>query len=212
MNLFSSDNLVMLIKAAGYLGIALIVFAESGLLVGFVLPGDSLLFTAGFLSSQKFLDIYFLIPLIFVAALLGDNVGYYLGHKAGKKILNSEKQGRFFKKENLEKAEDFYKRHGGKTMIFARFIPFVRTFAPVLAGVGRMRYNIFLLFDIIGALLWSAIVTLAGFFLGDLVPNVDQYILLIIFGIIILSLLPSAVLAARQQILKYLKKRRSQIS
>lgn len=208
MDIFSSENLALLIKTAGYLGIAGIVFAESGLPIGFLLPGDSLLFTAGFLASQDFLNIYFLLPLIFLSALIGDNVGYYLGHKLGKKILTSEKKSRFLKKENLEKAEDFYKRHGGKTMIFARFIPFVRTFAPMLAGVGKMSYKTFIFFDITGALLWSTSVTLAGFFLGSVIPNIDKYILPIIFIIIIASISPSIIYAITAKTKNVIKKRK----
>lgn len=211
MSIFSSENLVLLIKAAGYFGILGVVFAESGLFFGFFLPGDSLLFTAGFLASQHFLNIYFLVPLIFIAALSGDNVGYFIGHKLGKKVFHKP-NSRFFKQEYLEKAEEFYKKHGSKTMILARFVPFVRTFAPLLAGVGKMDYKRFLFFDILGSFFWSISITLIGFFLGNIIPNVDKYVLPIIFGIIIVSLLPSIIFALRQQTLKYLKKKHSKIS
>jgi len=211
MGLFNSENLVLLIKAAGYLGIFGIVFAESGLFFGFFLPGDSLLFTAGFLASQHYLNIYLLVPLIFLGALLGDNVGYFIGNKMGKKVFHKP-DSRFFKQEYRERAEEFYKKHGSKTIILARFIPFIRTFAPLLAGVGKMNYKKFLFFDILGSLFWSASITLMGFFLGNIIPNVDHYILPIILGIIIISLSPSLVFAARQQLLKYFKKKRSKIS
>lgn len=208
-NIFSGDNLILLIKAVGYLGIFGIVFAESGIMIGFMLPGDSLLFTAGFLASQDFLNIYILIPLIFIAALSGDNFGYYLGSKLGKKVFTQERKNRFLKKENLDKAEEFYKSHGAKTMLFARFIPFVRTFAPLFAGAGKMEYKKFIFFDIIGALLWSCFVTLAGYFLGNIIPNIDRYILPIIFTIILASLLPSISIIIRGKIMKALTKKRS---
>lgn len=209
MDFFSTDNLMVLIRAAGYLGIFAIVFAESGILFGFLLPGDSLLFTAGFLASQGFLNIYLLIPLIFMGSISGDSFGYYLGHKIGKRIFNAEKQSRFLKKESLEKAEEFYKKHGSKTMILARFVPFVRTFAPMLAGVGKMKYTTFLLFDIIGALLWSASLTLAGFFLGNVVPSIDKYVLPIIIGIVLISMAPSAIYVLTSKTKKIIKRRRA---
>ncbi|HRY59888.1 MAG TPA: DedA family protein [Patescibacteria group bacterium] len=209
MDIFSGDNLIILIKTVGYLGIFGIVFAESGIMVGFMLPGDSLLFTAGFLASQGFLNIFVLVPLIFFGAILGDNFGYYLGHKLGKKVFTEERKNKFLKKENLDKAEEFYKKHGIKTMLFARFIPFVRTLAPLSAGAGKMDYKKFLFFDVIGAFLWSSLVTLAGFFLGNIVPDIDRYILPIIILIVVVSLFPSVGVFIRAKIIKFLIKKRS---
>ncbi len=185
-------DLIALVKTVGYVGLALIVFAESGLLIGFFFPGDSLLFTAGFLASQTVLNIYILLPLMFIAAVIGDSVGYAFGRRVGPAIF---KRGDsfWFHKDHLERAQTFYARHGGKTIILARFMPIVRTFAPILAGVGRMHYPSFLAYNIIGGALWSIGLTLLGFFLGNVVPNVDKYLLPIIALIIFLSVLPSAI-------------------
>jgi membrane-associated protein len=183
-------DLVALIKAAGYLGIFGMVFAESGLFIGFFLPGDSLLFTAGLLASKGFLDISFLIGLSFVAAVLGDNTGYWFGKKTGPKIFVKE-DSLFFHKDHVTKAENFFKKYGPKTIILARFIPFVRTFAPILAGVGKMNYKTFFIYNLIGGLLWTAGVSLLGFWLGRIIPNIDKYLLPIIFIIIVVSVLPN---------------------
>jgi len=183
-------DLIALIKAAGYLGIFGIVFAESGLFVGFFLPGDSLLFTAGLLASKGFLDIYLLISLTFIAAVLGDNTGYWFGKKTGPKIFVKE-DSLFFHKDHVTKAENFFKKHGPKTIILARFIPFVRTFAPILAGVGKMEYKTFFTYNLIGGFLWTAGVSLLGFWLGRVIPDVDKYLLPIIFIIIVVSVLPN---------------------
>lgn len=191
MDIFSGENLINLIKTVGYLGIFGIVFAESGLFFGFFLPGDSLLFTAGFLASQGFFDIYILILIIFVGAVLGVNVGYAFGKKVGPRIFTKEKS-LFFSKENLLKAEAYYEKYGAMTIVLARFIPFVRTFAPIVAGVAKMDYKIFLIYNIVGGLLWSIIITGAGYFLGRIIPNVDKYLLPIVLVIIIVSILPSA--------------------
>lgn len=208
MDFFSPDNLSLIIREAGYvLGhflVAGIVFAETGLMLGFFLPGDSLLFISGLLASQGYLNIYYLILIIFVAAVAGDNFGYFLGHKFGSKIFHKEK-ALILKKDNIEKAKDFYEKYGAKTMIMAKFIPFVRTFAPIFAGVGKMDYKIFLLYDLIGVLLWTTLLPLAGFYLGKLVPGFDKYVLYVVLGIIILSILPSSGILAG----KHIKKRRN---
>jgi membrane-associated protein len=190
MDFFSGENLIALIKAVGYIGLFLIIFAESGLLIGFFLPGDSLLFTAGFLASQGYLNIYGLIVLVAAAAIIGDSVGYTFGLKVGPKIFKKE-DSLLFHKDNLMKAEKFYEDHGPKTIVLARFIPFVRTFAPILAGVGKMHYKTFLSYNIIGGLLWAISIPIAGFFLGRLIPDIDKYLLPIILGIIVLSVAPS---------------------
>jgi len=182
-------DITALIKTAGYVGITAIVFAESGLLIGFFLPGDSLLFTAGFLASQGYLNIVMLLPLLFVAAVAGDSVGYWFGKKIGPKLFIRE-ESLLFRKSHVEKTQKFFELHGKKTIILARFIPVVRTFAPVLAGVGSMEYKTFLTYNVVGGLLWAVGVTLAGFFLGRVIPDVDKYLLPIIVGIVILSVLP----------------------
>lgn len=182
-------DLTALIKAAGYLGLFGIVFAESGLFVGFFLPGDSLLFTAGFLASQGFLNILILAPLMFVAAVLGDNVGYAFGHRVGPKIFSKE-ESLFFHKDHLVRAEQFFNKYGAKTIVLARFVPVVRTFAPILAGAGRMNYREFLFYNVIGGLLWAVGLTVLGFFLGNAIPDIDHYIIPIVLVMIGVSFMP----------------------
>ncbi len=182
-------DLVALIKAAGYLGLFGIVFAESGLFVGFFLPGDSLLFTAGFLASQGLLNIWILAPLAFIAAILGDNFGYAFGKRVGPAIFVKERSV-LFHKEYLERARIFYEKYGGKAIVLARFLPVVRTFAPILAGVGRMRYPTFLFYNVIGGVCWAIGLTLTGYYLGNVVPNVDRYLVPIVLAIIVLSVTP----------------------
>lgn len=184
-------DIVTLVKTAGYLGVAGILFAESGLFIGFFLPGDSLLFTAGFLASQGYLNIIVLMVLSFLAAVVGDSVCYAFGRRVGPSIFKRE-DSLLFHKDHLERARTFYERHGGKTIILARFLPIVRTFAPILAGVGRMRYSVFVAYNLIGGFLWTIGLSGLGYFLGNTVPDVDKYLLPIILGIIILSVAPSA--------------------
>jgi membrane-associated protein len=184
-------DLIWLVKVAGYLGLFGIIFAESGFFLGFFLPGDSLLFTAGFLASQSYLNIWCLVLVVFVAAVLGDNFGYWFGRKVGPLIFRWP-DSFLFKQDNVTKARDFFARYGGKSLILARFIPVVRTFTPIVAGVGEMSYARFFGYNLLGGFLWTAGVTLAGYYLGQTVPNADQYIVLIVFVIIGLSLLPVA--------------------
>lgn len=183
-------DLVELIRTVGYLGVFTIVFLESGLLIGFFFPGDSLLFTAGFLASQGFLDIKILIAGCFLAAVAGDSIGYLIGAKLGPKIFSKE-NSIFFHKKHLERAQRFYDKHGGKTIILARFVPVIRAFAPVVAGVGSMNYKKFVAFNLIGGVLWAIGVTFAGFYLGSMIPDVDKYLLPIVGLIIIASILPA---------------------
>lgn len=182
-------DLVTFIKAIGYLGIFGAVFAESGLFIGFFLPGDSLLFTAGFLASQGYFQISILIALSFIGAILGDSFGYAFGRKTGPMLFKRE-DSLFFHKDHIVRAELFYERHGGKAIILARFIPVVRTFAPIIAGVGKMRYSTFLYYNVTGAVLWGVGVPLTGYFLGSVVPNIDKYIIPIIGLIIVVSVAP----------------------
>lgn len=189
MELFYDFNLVTFIKAAGYLGIFGIVFAESGLLLGFFLPGDSLLFTAGFLASQGYFNILILLTLCFLGAVLGDSFGYAFGKKTGPKLFTAE-DSLIFKKSHLEKARVFYETHGGKTIILARFMPVIRTFAPIIAGIGVMKYRTFLFYNIVGGALWAIGLTLAGYFLGSIIPGIDKYIIPIVGSVMIVSFLP----------------------
>ncbi len=174
------------------LAITAIVFAESGLFFGFFLPGDSLLFTAGVLSSQGFLNVWVVWLLTFAAAVTGDSVGYWMGKKYGRKLFQ-RKDSMFFKQEHLRKAESFYEEHGKKTIILARFVPIVRTFAPIVAGIGSMDYQTFISYNLIGGLLWTTGMVWGGHFLGGLIPadEVDKYLLPIILVIIVLSLIPA---------------------
>ena len=182
-------DLVAFAKAAGLIGIFLVVFAESGLLVGFFLPGDSLLFTAGFLASQEYFGIVPLMILCFLGAIIGDSLGYSFGKRVGRKIFHKE-DSLLFHKDHLRTAEVFYERHGGKAIVLARFMPVVRTFAPIVAGVGRMHYRTFLFYNVAGGALWALGLTGLGYFLGNAIPNVDQYLLPIVGGIILLSVAP----------------------
>lgn len=189
LSMLLHGDLKSLIEAVGYVGVFTIVFIESGLLVGFFLPGDSLLFTAGFLASQGFFNIIFLALGTFVCAVLGDSVGYFIGQKFGKKLFSKE-DSLFFHKDHLVKAEKFYEKHGGKTIILARFMPVIRTFAPVVAGIGSMKYISFLMYNLVGGFLWAIGLSTAGYFLGSLIPNVDKYLLPIVGLIIIISVAP----------------------
>lgn len=178
-------NLTDVIHAIGVIGIAAIIFAESGMMVGFFLPGDTLLFTAGFLAQQGTLgiNVNILILILFIAAILGDNIGYFFGHKVGRRLFRKP-DSVLFHKDNLERAENFYKKYGATTVIIARFVPIVRTFAPVVAGIGSMPYWKFFVFDLIGGLLWTASVTYLGYFGGAFLQshgiNVEALILPII--------------------------------
>lgn len=188
-----SHDLRAIIEQIGYFGVFLIIFAESGLLIGFFLPGDSLIFTAGFLASPTvgFFNIYVLLLGSWVAAIVGDNVGYEFGKRAGHRIFNRE-NSLLFHKDHLIKAQKFYEAHGGKAIILARFMPVVRTFAPIVAGVGHMDHKRFTFFNLIGGALWVFGLGLTGYFLGSIIPDVDKYLLPIIVVIILASVLPPA--------------------
>ena len=180
------ESFVHLITSFGILAILLVVFAESGLLIGFVLPGDSLLFTSGYMVQQNILhiDIHIFAILVFVAAVLGDSVGYSFGHKVGRKLFEKE-NSRFFKKKYLEQTEEFYDKHGSVTIVLARFAPIVRTFAPIVAGAGKMHYKTFLIFNLIGGFLWSSLFIYLGFYAGEFLTkagiNIEVTALIIIF-------------------------------
>lgn len=178
----------------GYLGLFVIIFAESGLFFGFFLPGDSLLLTAGLFAATGLLNIWFLIPLVVVGAVLGDNVGYWFGRKTGPPLFSRD-ESLLFRRKNLLAARAFYDRHGGKTIVLARFMPFIRTFAPIVAGAVEMPYRSFMMFNFVGGLLWGLGVTVAGFLLGKVIPAdvLDKYFLVIVVVVIIISVLPTAI-------------------
>ena len=180
-----------LLETVGTLGLFAIVFAESGLFFGFFLPGDSLLFTAGLLASQGKLNFPLILAGCFIAAVAGDQVGYAFGNRVGPALFRRP-DSRFFKKENLEKAQAYFDKYGVKTIVIARFVPIVRTFAPILAGVGSMEYRTFVRFNVLGGFLWAVGVTTLGYVLGDTIPDIDKYLLPVIGLIIVLSLVPVA--------------------
>ena len=180
-------DIAHLIETGGLLLIGLIVFAESGLLIGFFLPGDTLLLGAGILASQGSPSIVWLIIVVIFAAVVGDNVGYEIGKRTGKRIFR-KKDGILFRQEHILLAEKFYERHGGKTIILARFTPFIRTFAPVLAGVGNMTHRRFFFFNVAGGILWGAGVPLLGYWFGSRVPHLDKYIRWVLIAVILASI------------------------
>jgi len=185
-------DLEELIRTVGYVGMFAIVFAETGLLIGIFLPGDSLLFTAGFLASQDYLNIWILVPVCFVAAIAGDATGYYIGQRFGRSLYERP-DSKWFRKSHLVKAEEFFNKHGGRAIVIARFVPIVRSFAPIVAGVSLMPYRSFAIYNVFGAVLWAIGVTLAGFFLGSTIPGIDKYLLPIIGLILVASIAPSAI-------------------
>lgn len=193
-------DLIGLIEAVGMIGVFAIIFAETGLLIGFFLPGDSLLFTAGVLTTavgEELIGFSFSLPVLaigcFIAAVAGDTVGYWFGHRVGRGLFKRE-DSRFFKRKYLYQAEGLYEQHGGKIIVIARFMPFVRTFAPIVAGIGAMHYTRFLSYNVIGGFLWAVGVPIAGALLGNVIPaeDVDKYLLPIVAVIIIISVLPPA--------------------
>jgi membrane-associated protein len=186
-----------LIETFGTLGILAIVFAETGLLVGFFLPGDSLLFTAGLLSSQGKLNFPVIALGCFVAAVAGAQTGYFIGRRVGPTLFKRP-DSRLFKAEYVDRAEAYFEEHGTKTIVLARFVPIVRTFSTVVAGVSRMNARTFLLYNVVGGFFWTIGVTTAGYFLGKTVPDIDKYLLPIIALIIVVSVLP-VILEARKQ-------------
>lgn len=181
-----------LIETVGYIGLFVIIFAESGILIGIFLPGDSLLFTAGILASQGYLHIGLLLAIFFVAAYLGDLAGYFLGRKIGPRIFKKPKSF-WFNPANVEKTKQYYEKYGKKTVILARFIPIVRTLAPVMAGVGEMKYETFMFYNGIGALTWGVGITSLGYLFGNTIPNAEKYLLPIIVVIVIISFIPPAI-------------------
>jgi membrane-associated protein len=182
-------NLPILLQSIGYLGLFIIVFAESGLFFGFFLPGDSLLFTAGLLAATGSFSLAPVIIITLIAAILGDSVGYYFGTKTGP-LLFKRNDSLFFKKRHLERSSLFYEKHGSKTILLARFVPIVRTFAPIIAGASHMEYKKFLVWNAVGGVFWTLLLTILGYLLGSRIPNIDHYILPIVLGIIFISFVP----------------------
>ncbi|MEK6665348.1 MAG: VTT domain-containing protein [candidate division NC10 bacterium] len=178
-----------LIRWGGYAVLVAIVFTETGLLVGFFLPGDSLLITAGLVAGTGGLNIWWLNVLLIAAAIVGDSVGYAIGFRAGPRLFTRE-DSLLFHRRHLIRTREFYERYGGKTIVLARFIPIIRTFAPVVAGVGQMAYRRFLFFNVFGGIGWVASLTWAGYLLGQTVPNITQHVHVIVAIVVVLSVLP----------------------
>jgi membrane-associated protein len=191
-----------IIRWGGMLMLTVIVFAETGLLIGFFLPGDSLLVTAGVFAAAGHLDIRILLTVVTAAAVVGDQVGYYIGYRTGPRIFRRE-DSLLFKRAHLIRARNFYEKHGGKTIILARFMPIIRTFAPVVAGVAEMQYRRFVTYNVVGGVLWVWSMALLGYSLGRVVPDIDRHIHLVIVVVVFLSILPG--------IIEYLRSRRGVI-
>lgn len=183
-------NPELLIKTLGLIGVWFVLFAESGLFFGFFLPGDSLLFTAGVLAAQGLISYPLLLVVTFSAAVLGDNIGYWFGNKVGRRLFERE-DSFLFKKHHLLEAQKFYEKNGAKTIVLARFVPFVRTFAPIVAGVAKMRYSTFMIYNFVGGLVWAVGLASLGYFLGNipLIKHNYEYVILLIVAV---SLLPIA--------------------
>ena len=187
-----SVSLADLIRWGGYAVLVAIVFCETGLLIGFFLPGDSLLITAGLVAATGTLDIWLLNLLLSVAAIVGDSVGYAIGYRAGPRLFTKE-DSLLFSRKHLLRTKQFYEKYGGKTIVLARFIPLIRTFAPVVAGIGQMEYRRFLFYNVFGGIGWVVSLTWAGYLLGTLVPDISRYIHIVVVIVIVLSMIPVVV-------------------
>jgi membrane-associated protein len=189
LNACISLDPVAMLKAGGYVGLTLVVFAESGLLIGMFFPGDSLLFAAGLLSASGIFNPIAVMVLVVIGAIAGDNVGYWFGKNVGVNLFNRPDSW-FFKQEYVTRTEKFYTVYGPRAIVLARFVPIVRTIAPILAGVGSMRYGTFLMYNVLGALLWGLGMTLLGYSLGTVIPESEKYVLPLSLVIVLLSFFP----------------------
>jgi membrane-associated protein len=186
------SNLPELVQWAGLFGLTAIIFSETGLLIGVFLPGDSLLVTAGLLSARGYLNVYSLAPALTAAAICGNSLGYFIGRATGPRIFNRE-NSLFFNKKHAMRAHEFYEKHGRLTIVLAQFMPIIRTFSPVIAGVGGMRFREFLTFNIIGAFVWIWSMLGIGYFLGSYIPRIDQHIELVVVIVVFISILPGLI-------------------
>lgn len=193
------EALLHMITQLGIYAVIAVIYAESGLLIGFFLPGDSLLFTAGFLTHQGIfaINIHVFILLLWIAAVLGDSTGYAFGHKVGRKLFEKE-NSRLFKKKYLVEAEAFFERHGPIAIFLARFVPVVRTFTPIIAGISKMNYKTFLAYNVVGGLVWTAAFTYLGFYLGKILTDAGINIELIAIAIVIISIAPMIIHAVKE--------------
>jgi len=194
-------NVPELIRLVGFYGLIIIVFAETGLLVGFFLPGDSLLITAGLFAARGDFDYAMLLVALIPAAIIGNATGYYIGHRTGM-TLYSRPNSLLFRREHLRMTHEYYEKHGGKTIILAQFIPILRTFAPVVAGVGEMGYRQFATYNVVGAILWVGSMVTAGYMLGNAIPNIESRIHYVVAVVIFISLLPPGIALLKARLRK----------
>jgi len=206
MNLTELLNPQFLISTLGLLGVIAIIFLETGAFFGFFFPGDSLLITAGFFASQGHISITFLLIGTFIAAVVGDTVGYAFGKRVGPTIFNKE-ESVFFSRKHILRAQQFYEKHGRKTIILARFIPIIRTLAPIVAGVGNMKYRTFVIFNIVGGFLWTWSMLLVGYIFGSVIPDADRYIFPFVLVIVLISAAPGIIKLVSEYV-KSLKSRK----
>lgn len=179
-----------IIQTGGILLVALIIFGESGMFIGFFFPGDTLLLSAGILAAQGKIELAMLLPAVAAAAILGDNIGYLIGKRYGRRLFRKP-NGIIFRHEYIERAEKFYEKYGSKAMLFAHFVPIVRTFAPAVAGVANMNHKQFFIYDAIGDIAWAVVVTMIGYWFGTKIPNIDHYILLVVAAVMAITLGPT---------------------
>lgn len=191
-------NLPELIQWAGFVGLTAIIFSETGLLVGFFLPGDSLLVTAGLLGARGYFNVYTLAPLLTLAAIVGNSTGYLIGRTTGPRIFRRE-DSLLFNKKHAMRAHEFYERHGKKTIILAQFMPIIRTFSPVVAGVGGMTFRHFFIYSVVGAMLWVWSMVFTGFFLGRYIPGIDKHIEIVVIVVVLISVSPGAISGLRNR-------------
>ena len=183
-------NVTHLIQTGGLVLIALVIFGESGMMIGFFFPGDTLLFSAGILAATGKLNLVSTLIAIAVAAIIGDNTGYHIGSKLGRRLFNKP-DGAVFRKEYIDRAEAFYEKHGSKTMLVAHFIPVIRAFTPVTAGAAKMPYGQFVVFDAIGDIAWTLVITLLGYFVGSRIPGIEKLIDPLLIAVVIIFLAPT---------------------
>jgi membrane-associated protein len=186
------SNLPDLVQWAGLFGLSVIVFSETGLLIGVFLPGDSLLVTAGLLAARGYLNVYRLAPALTLAAIVGNSLGYFIGRATGPRIFSRE-NSLFFNKKHAIRAHEFYEKYGGMTIVIAQFMPIIRTFSPVIAGVAGMRFRDFITYNVLGAVFWVWSMLGIGYFLGNYIPGIDRHIEIVVVVVVFISLLPGLI-------------------
>jgi membrane-associated protein len=190
------SNLPDLVQWAGLFGLTVIIFSETGLLIGVFLPGDSLLVTAGLLAARGYLNVYRLAPALTLAAICGNTLGYFIGRATGRRIFNRE-NGLFFNKKHAIRAHEFYEKYGRMTIVIAQFMPIIRTFSPVIAGVAGMRFREFITYNVLGAVFWVWSMLGIGYFLGSYIPGIDKHIEIVVVIVVFISILPGLIGAVK---------------